>query len=77
MSATLLLAVGSAFYTVSSEPVLADSPEARAAVAACDVNGDRVARQNCIRRLVARAQARDAGASQLATLVAHPGGAGP
>jgi len=66
MSATVLLAVISALYIVSSEPVLADSAEARSAVAACDARGDRVARQRCVRRLVANAQAQDAGASQVA-----------
>ena len=68
MSATLLLAVGSAFYSVSSEAMLADSLEARSAVAACEARGDRIARQQCVRRLIARAQAQDAGASQVATL---------
>lgn len=75
-SATLLLAVGSAFYTVSSEPVLADSPRARLAVAGCDALGDRVARQHCLQRLVAEAQARDAGAAQVAALAAYQRGAG-
>ena len=65
-SATLLLAIVGAFYGVSSEPVLADSPQARSAVADCDARGDRVARQHCARRLVASAKAHDAGASQLA-----------
>lgn len=69
-SATLLLAVGGAFYSVSSEPVLADSPRARFAVAGCDALGDRVARQHCVQRLVAEAKARDAGTAQLAALAA-------
>jgi hypothetical protein len=71
MSATLLVAVVSAFYIVSSEPVLADSPDARSAVVACDARGDRVARQRCDRRLLANARAQDAGASQVATLAAR------
>jgi hypothetical protein len=75
-SATLLLAVCGAFYSVSSEPVLANSPWARFAVAGCDALGDRVARQQCVRRLVAEAKARDAGATQLAALAAHQRGAG-
>jgi hypothetical protein len=75
MSATLLLAVVSAFYIVSSEPVLADSEEARAAVAECDAHVDRVARQRCVRRLVAKAQAEDAGASQVVTLAGRRRGA--
>lgn len=74
-SATLLVAIGGAFYSVSSEPVLADSPRARSAVAACDELGDRVARQRCVKRLVAEAQARDAGAAQLASLAASRSGA--
>jgi hypothetical protein len=76
-SATLLVAVGGAFYSVSSEPVLADSPQARFAVAGCDARGDRVARQHCVRRLVAEAEARDAGAAQLAALSASQRGALP
>ena len=66
ISATLLIAIVGAFYSVSSEPVLADSPEARSAVAGCDARSDRVAREHCVRRLVASAKAHDAGASQLA-----------
>lgn len=69
-SATVLLAVGGAFHGVSSEPVLADSPRARFAVAGCDALGDRVARQHCVQRLVAQAKARDAGAAQVAALAA-------
>ena len=75
-SATLLIALVGAFYSVSSEPVLADSPHARSAVAGCDARGDRVARQHCLRRLVASAKARDAGASQLAALAPRQRGAG-
>ena len=71
MSATLLLAVVGAFYGVSSEPVLADSPQARSAVAGCDALGDRIARQHCARRLVVGAKARDAGETQLAASGAH------
>jgi hypothetical protein len=75
-SATLLLAVGAAFYSVSSEPVMADSPHARSAVARCDALGDRVARKHCVRRLVAEAKAHDAGEAQLAALAARQRGAG-
>ena len=75
-SSTLLIAVLGAFYSVSSEPVLVDSPEARSAVASCDARADTVARQHCLRRLVARAVAQDAGASQVATLAPHRRGAG-
>jgi hypothetical protein len=66
ISATILIAIVGAFYSVSSEPVLADSPEARSAVAGCDARSDRVARERCVRWLVASAKARDVGASQLA-----------
>ena len=75
-SATLLLAIGSAFYSASSEPVLADTPQARFAVAGCDALGNRVARQHCVQRLVAEAQARDAGSAQLAALAANRSGVG-
>jgi hypothetical protein len=75
-SATLLLAVVGAFYSVSSEPVLADSPLARSAVSGCDARTDRVARQRCVRSLVARAWAQDTGASQTTALAALPRGAG-
>ena len=68
---TLMLAVLGAFYSVSSEAVLADSPEARPAVAGCESRGDRVARRDCVRRLVANTQARDAGASQVATVASR------
>jgi hypothetical protein len=76
-SATMLIAVVGAFYSVSSESVLADSPQARSAVAGCDTRGDRVARQRCVRRLVASAKAHDAGASQLAALAPRQRGMGP
>ena len=75
VSATLLIAIVGAFYSVSSEPVLADSSQARSAVADCEVR-DRVARQHCVRRSVASAKAHDAGASQLAALAPHRRGAG-
>lgn len=74
-SATLLLAVVGAFYSVTSEPVLADPPQARSAVHGCDALGDRVARRHCVRRLLAEAKARDAGAAQLAALAARQRGA--
>ena len=76
MSATLLIALVGAFYSVSSEPVLADSSQARSAVADCDARGDRIARQHCLRRLVATAKAHDAGASQLAAAAPRQRGAG-
>ena len=75
-SATLMLAVLSAFYSVSSEALLADSPEARSALAACESRGDDVAQRNCLRRLVANARAREAGASQVLTVAARRRGVG-
>jgi hypothetical protein len=78
-SATLLLALVGAFYSVSNDPVLADSAQARSAVAGCDARADRFARQHCVQRLVASARARDAGASgapQLAALAPHQRDAG-
>ena len=74
MSATLLLSVCSAFYIVSSDPVLVDTPEARYQVAGCEALGDRVARQRCVRHLVTRASAQDAGTSQLAAIAPHQRG---
>jgi len=76
ISAIILIAIGGAFYSASSEPVLADSPEARSAVAGCDARSDRVAREHCVRRLVASAKAHDAGASQLAAAAPVKTGAG-
>jgi len=76
VSATLLLALVGAFYIVSSEPVLADSPQAKSAIADCDTRGDRVARQQCVRRLVVSAKAHDAGKAQLAAVAPHQRGAG-
>jgi len=73
-SATLMLAVVSAFYSVSNEPVLADSPYARLAVERCDALGDHDARQHCMRRLVVEANAHDAGAAKLVALAARQRG---
>ena len=67
MSATLLLAVVSAFYSVSSELLLADS--ARSGVATCDTHSD--GPLACMSRPAAKAQAQDAGASRVATLAAR------
>ena len=76
VSATLMVAFVGAFYSVSSEPVLADSPQARSSVAGCDARGERVARQQCVRRLVASAKAHDAGASQIAAVATRQRGVG-
>ena len=75
MSGTLLIAVAGAFYSVSSDPMLADTREAHSSDAGCDELGDRVARQHCVGHLVAKAPVEDAGASQVATLAPHRRGA--
>lgn len=64
MAAAVMLVVFAAFDSVSREPFLRDSVQARAAVARCDAQGDRVARQRCVRRLVAAAKASDADAAR-------------
>ena len=68
MSATVLLSVCSAFYIVSSEPVLVDTPQARSAVADCEALGDRLARQGCVRLLISRASVQDTDASRIAAI---------
>ena len=75
-SATLLLALGSAFYSVPGEPVLADSMHARCNVARYDTLGEHVERQHCMQRLMAQARAPDAGTAQLAELAASRSGGG-
>lgn len=67
-ASTLLLALGAAFDAASREPWLRDTPQARAAVAACDAHAARDARRGCLRAVVAEARARDAGAARLAAL---------
>lgn len=74
-SATLLLAIGAACYSVSSETLMDDSPDTRSADARCDALGDRVAQQHCVRCMVAGAKAQDAGEAQLAALAARQRGA--
>lgn len=70
MAAAVMLVVLAAFDSVSREPFLRDSLQARAAVARCDAQGERAARQRCVRRLVAAAKASDAGAARVAALEA-------
>lgn len=67
-AATLVFAVVAAFDSVSREPFLRDTPEARLAVARCDMLGERQARQHCLQRLVAAAKASGAGASRVAAV---------
>lgn len=69
-AAAVLFTIVAAFDSVSREPFLRDSPEARAAVARCEARGDRAERQRCVRRLVAAAKASDAGATRVAALAA-------
>jgi len=76
MPVTLLLAIGGAFYTVSTEPMLADSAHAPSTAAVgCEALSDRAARQRCTPRLVAEPKVHDAGAAQLAALATRPRGA--
>ncbi len=65
-AAATTLGVGAAFHAASAQPWLRDTPAAREAVAACPARAGRDARRECVRVLVARAQARDAGAARLA-----------
>ncbi len=66
-SASVSVAVGAAFDRVSRQPWLRDTPMARAEMASCSVLAGRTQRDDCQRRIVAAAQARDAGARQFAT----------
>ncbi|MBL8289799.1 MAG: hypothetical protein JNL85_17580 [Rubrivivax sp.] len=70
MAAAVMLVVLAAFDSVSREPFLRDSREARAAVARCDARGDRAARERCVRRLIAAAKASDADAARIARVAA-------
>ena len=65
-SASVIVAVGAAFDRVSRQPWLRDTPMARAEMASCSVQAGRTQRDDCQRRVVAAAQARDAGARQFA-----------
>lgn len=65
-SSLVFVALGAAFHNVSSDAWLRDSPEARRVAARCEGYGERKARHDCVRGAVMEAQARDAGAAQLA-----------
>lgn len=67
-AAAAMLTVLAAFDSVSREPFLRDSPEARLAVSRCDASGERMKREHCMRRLIAAAKASGAGAARVATL---------
>ena len=65
-SSGVVVAVGAAFDSVSRQPWLRDTPMARAEMASCSVQAGRTQRDDCQRRVVAAALARDAGARQFA-----------
>lgn len=66
-ASAVMVAVGGAFHVAGSRPVLRDSPQARALVARCDARPQRDERRDCVRRVIAAAEARDAGVSTLAS----------
>lgn len=72
-SSGMVVAVGAAFDSVSRQPWLRDTPMARAEMATCSVQVGRRQRDDCARRVVAAAQARDAGARQFAAAAAAAG----
>jgi hypothetical protein len=66
-ASAVMVAVGGAFHAAGSRAVLRDSPHARAVIARCDARPQRDERRDCVRRVIAAAQARDAGAAVLAS----------
>ena len=67
------VAVGALFHSAGAAGALRDSPPAREAVARCEAAPLRAQRRDCLRRLVAKARSRDAGASVVAaTRQSHP-----
>lgn len=66
VAAMQFIVVAAMFDDVSREPFLRDTPQNRLAVARCEAQGSREARQHCVRTLVAAAKASDAGAARLA-----------
>lgn len=72
VSSGLMLALGAAFDQASSSAWLHDSPQARLALAQCEAQHRRAAQHDCLRAVVARAQARDAGAAALIVLAPLP-----
>lgn len=67
-AATVMTTVLAAFDSVSREPFLRDTAEARLAVARCEASGERAKREHCVRRLIAAAKASGAGAARVAAL---------
>lgn len=73
-SSLLVLAVGAVFDSASSQPWLRESPQSLRVAQRCAALPERAARHACVKAAVAQAQARDAGAAQLAAAgpVAEP-----
>lgn len=74
-SSASMVAVGALFHSASADRALRDSPQARRAMARCDVVVQRDQRRDCVRSVVAAAHARDGGASMVAA--ARPPGVSP
>jgi hypothetical protein len=68
VTALLMVVVGAAFDSASSQPWLRDSPQARQAVAHCRAHAGRAAQRDCLSQVVAAARARDAGVAHWAAL---------
>lgn len=67
-AAAVMSTVLAAFDSVSREPFLRDTAEARRAVARCEGHGERATRDRCVRQLIAAAKASGTGAARVATL---------
>ena len=71
-TSVVTLGLTALFGSAARAPWLRDTPEARAAVASCAAREDRAARQRCLREVVAAAQAREAGRTDLAQSAPPP-----
>ena len=60
-SSSAMLGVTALFDSASHQPLLRDAPSARQAIAKCEVRSSRDQRRDCVHRVVAQAEARDAG----------------
>ena len=60
-SSSAMLGVTALFDSASHQPLLRDAPSARQAIAKCEVRSTRDQRRDCVHRVVAQAEARDAG----------------
>jgi hypothetical protein len=65
-TSVLLLGLGALFGAASPPTWLRDTPQSRAVAATCAARADRAEQRDCMREAIARAQARDAGATRLA-----------